>query len=642
MKISLNPKILIGSFSFLLLIFFLLAEFSFFGLLGKLVFYFLKATFGFLRFLVYFLLVFFGFYFLGLVKIHPGYLVIPAFGIFGFFKNSGLLSKFLNKFFSFLGDLRFFLWFLFLFFPLIYVFSKEKLNLQKIQPIKIKQEKIKPKEVIQVTHQEVSQKTKEFKDEIFQEIKTRKWRLPPLEFLARNFNTVKEENIKANALLIKQTLENFGINVELGPIWVGPTVTQYTVKPAQGTKITKIKTLADNLALSLASHPIRIEAPIPGESLVGIEVPNKERVPVNLGWILENQNYKKSHPLTFYLGLDLRGQVQAANLERLPHLLICGATGSGKSVFIHTMISTFLMRNTPDILRLILIDPKRVELSNYSGIPHLIAEPILEAKKTIGAFKWLIEEMERRYQIFLDFKVRDINSYNSKILRLKKEKKDLSFMSYIVMIIDELADLMTVAGKEIESYIVRLTQMARATGIHLVLATQRPSVEVITGLIKANISARIAFQVSSSVDSRIILDYSGAEKLLGSGDMLALMPDWTKAKRIQSPYISDSEIKKIVKFWQKQTSEDIEKIEIKEAEPKIEQTETEDELYDEALRLVVESQKASTSFLQRKLKIGYARAARLLDLLEQNGIVSPQEGSKPRKVLIKPEDLNNL
>lgn len=642
MKISLNPKILIGSFSFLLLIFFLLAEISFFGLLGKLVFYFLKATFGFLRFLVYFLLAFFGFYFLGLVKIHPGYLVIPVFGIFGFFKNSGLLSKFLNKFFSFLGDLRFFLWFLFLLFPLIYVFSKEKLNLQKIQPIKIKQEKIKPKEVIQVNHQEVSQKTKEFKDEIFQEIKTRKWRLPPLEFLARNFNTVKEENIKANALLIKQTLENFGINVELGPIWVGPTVTQYTVKPAQGTKITKIKTLADNLALSLASHPIRIEAPIPGESLVGIEVPNKERVPVNLGWILENQNYKKSHPLTFYLGLDLRGQVQTANLERLPHLLICGATGSGKSVFIHTMISTFLMRNTPDILRLILIDPKRVELSNYSGIPHLIAEPILEAKKTIGAFKWLIEEMERRYQIFLDFKVRDINSYNSKILRLKKEKKDLSFMSYIVMIIDELADLMTVAGKEIESYIVRLTQMARATGIHLVLATQRPSVEVITGLIKANISARIAFQVSSSVDSRIILDYSGAEKLLGSGDMLALMPDWTKAKRIQSPYISDSEIKRIVKFWQKQTSEDIEKIEIKEAEPKIEQTETEDELYDEALRLVVESQKASTSFLQRKLKIGYARAARLLDLLEQNGIVGPQEGSKPRKVLIKPEDLNNL
>ena len=625
---------------------------------GKLVFYFLKATFGYLRFFLYFLILFFAinniFKFLKLKSGFIFLIFLILFLIFPFW--GGVLGKFFSKIFDIFGNFKNFLISI-LFFILFYFIYKDLQSQKAVgnsQKIEIKEKfrdlakKIKtPKVELKEKEREVQNSKKIETENWVLNIKNKKWALPPLELLDRKFELPRPENLKANAQVIKQTLENFGIEVEIGPILVGPTVTQYTLKPPQGMKLSKITTLSDNISLALATHPIRIEAPIPGESLVGVEVPNKIKIPVPLGWILENADYKKSHPLNFYLGLDIKGKIIEANLSKLPHLLICGATGSGKSVFIHNILISLLMKNTPDILRFILVDPKRVELSHYTKIPHLITDPILEIKKTIGAFKWLIEEMERRYQMLLDFKVRDIEGYNFKVLKLRAKKEKIEFMPYIVMVIDELADLMVIAGKEVEVSIVRLTQMARATGIHLILATQRPSTDVITGLIKSNISARVAFQVPSQIDSRIILDQVGAEKLLGSGDMLAILPDWSSAKRVQAPYIKEIEIKKISNFWQKQSDENIEKIEIKEKEIEKGNFEfadnfEEDELYLEALKLVVESQKASTSFLQRRLKIGYSRAARILDTLEKNGIVSPQEGLKPRKVLIKPEEIDKF
>lgn len=653
MNFLLKPNVILGALLIIISLFLILDEISHLGFLGKISFYLMKILFGNLRFVIYVFTLASGIFLLirGFENkkfLFAAFIIISLFGLW----PNGVLGQFLNKIFSFLGQFKIIFWLIALGISLYFILPLELKKKIKILKLNLDNQKLKNKieslntqlktEPLLKTKVEIKNQDKEEVKEDFNfSLKSRKYKLPPLDILNQEFHLPQEKDLQANALLIKQTFENFGINVELGPIWVGPRVTQYTVKPSQGTKLTKITMLADNLALTLASHPIRIEAPIPGESLVGIEVPNKQKAILPLGWILKNDDYKKTHPLEFYLGVDLRGKILKSNLARLPHLLISGATGSGKSVFIHTLLTTLLMKNTPETLRLLLVDMKKVELSHYAKIPHLITEPILEAKKTIGAFKWLVEEMERRYQTFLEFKTRDIEGYN---LKIQKEKRNfIKFMPYIVMIIDELADLMVLAGKEVENYIIRLTQLARATGIHLVLATQRPSVEIITGLIKANIPAKIAFQVASNVDSRIILDTSGAEKLLGAGDMLVLMPEWSKPKRLQSPFISEKEIKKISLFWQKQTKDE-EKIELTVPENKqfLIDDDFEDELYDEALKIVVESQKASTSLLQRKLKIGYARAARLLDVLEERGIVGPAEGSKPRKVLIKKEDLENL
>lgn len=462
---------------------------------------------------------------------------------------------------------------------------------------------------------------------------------PPLELLQGDRGKPSSGDIKANANIIKITLENFGIDVEMGEVAVGPTVTQYTLRPAEGVKLAKITALNNDLSLALAAHPIRIEAPIPGKSLVGIEVPNKAIATVGLRSLLEHKIFQEaSQPLLFVLGRDVAGYPIFADLARMPHLLISGATGTGKSVSAHSLITSFLYRNPPEILRFIIVDPKRVELSVYNDIPHLLTPVITDAKKTIQALRWATKEMDRRYDLLSLHKVRDIASYHAEFPKLGEEAE---MLPYIVIIIDELADLMAVFPREVESSIIRLAQMARAVGIHLIVSTQRPSVEVITGLIKANITSRIAFQVASQIDSRTVLDMAGAEKLLGNGDMLFLAGDSAKPKRIQGAFVSEQEVKRVVDFLR-------EEVEAPEYEEGILETKVEDEdrlqedfssdedpLYEEARGMVVEAGKASASYLQRRLRVGYARAARLLDILESRGIIGPADGAKPRDILIK-------
>lgn len=472
---------------------------------------------------------------------------------------------------------------------------------------------------------------------------------PPLSLLKSAIEKPTPGDLRSNANIIKRTLESFGIPVEMGEISIGPKVTRYTLKPAEGIKLTRITALNQDLSLALAAHPIRIEAPIPGKSLVGIEVPNKAAAIVRLGNLLGYPEFSSSGPLSIILGRDVTGEPITTNIEKMPHLLIAGATGSGKSVAIHTMITSMLYKNSPETLRFILIDPKRVELSVYNGIPHLIAPVIVEGKKAIGVFRWAIQEMERRYEVLLAAHVRDIKGYN------KNRKGNTPPLPYLVIIVDELADLMAAYGREVETSIVRLAQMARATGIHLVLATQRPSVEVITGLIKANIPSRVALQVASQVDSRTILDSAGAEKLLGGGDMLFVSPDFSKPKRIQGAYITEEEVKKVSEFIGENNQESesaisaIDQAMRQSGVPVINNVpnfdqfvvsdDDGDEMYEEALQVVTETQKASASFLQRRLKVGYARAARLLDIMEAKGVIGPGDGAKPREVFLnKPSD----
>ena len=464
--------------------------------------------------------------------------------------------------------------------------------------------------------------------------------LPPLDLLEDDRGVPSSGDIKANANIIKRTLQNFGIEVEMMEVNIGPSVTQYTLKPAEGVKLSKITALANDLALALAAHPLRIEAPIPGRSLVGIEIPNRSIALVGLRSLLSSEEFQKSErPLLFALGRDVSGKAAWADLARMPHLLIAGATGTGKSVQIHSLLMSLLCRNSPESLRLIVIDPKRVELSAYSEIPHLLGPVITDAKKTILALRWAAKEMEQRYEILSKNSVRDISSY-----------KGAEAMPYIVIVVDELADIMATYPRELEASIVRLAQMSRAVGIHLVLSTQRPSVEVITGLIKANITSRIAFQVASQVDSRTILDASGAEKLLGNGDMLFLAGDVAKPRRIQGAFVSEKEVKGVTSWLSEnvEASEESATLEtglpngtsdsgkeIFEGETLAD--ETDDELYEYAKRLALEAGKASASYLQRRLKVGYARAARLLDMMEERGVIGPADGAKPREVLLKEE-----
>jgi len=453
----------------------------------------------------------------------------------------------------------------------------------------------------------------------------------PLDLLDGRTTTPKGGDIKANLAIIQKTLENFGIKAEMGDAQVGPTVTQYTLKPAEGVKLSRITSLSDNLALALAAHPIRIEAPIPGRSLVGIEVPNQATAIVPLRDILISEAFKnRKSNLMVALGKDVMGKPWLAELDKMPHLLIAGATGSGKSVCINTVILSLLYQNGPGDLKLIMVDPKRVELPIYNGIPHLLTPVITDVKKTINALRWSIMEMEKRFDILSQARCRNIASYNA---------SSGEQMPYIVLIIDELADLMAAAGPEVEAAIVRLAQMSRAVGIHLILATQRPSVDVITGLIKANITSRIAFSVASLVDSRTILDTSGAEKLLGRGDMLYISAEISKPKRLQGGFASDDEIKRVSDYLKERAEPDyVEEVVERQAAVAFDGAPLEssdgDPLLLEAKEVIIRAKKASASLLQRRLRVGYARAARILDLLEQQGVIGPGDGAKPREVLV--------
>jgi S-DNA-T family DNA segregation ATPase FtsK/SpoIIIE len=484
---------------------------------------------------------------------------------------------------------------------------------------------------------------------------------PPLSLLEEDKGKPNTGDIKANANIIKRTLANFGIEVEMDEITIGPTVTRYALKPAEGVKLSRIVGLQNDLALSLAAHPIRIEAPIPGKSLVGIEIPNKSKSIVGLATLLSDDKFQNSpKPLTIALGRNISGKAVFGNLAKMPHCLVAGTTGSGKSVTIHSMITSLLYRNGPDDLKLILIDPKRVELTLYNNIPHLLTPVITEAKKTILALKWAAKEMDRRYDILEAESVRDIESYHTNVFGKNPKKTktdsegvktevDADRLPYIVIVIDELADIMSSYPRELESAIVRLAQMSRAVGIHIILSTQRPEVNVITGLIKANIPARIALKVSSQIDSRTILDAGGAEKLLGAGDMLYSSGE-AQPERLQSAFISETEVKKVVKYladaYKDEVSEEItlttgsisaDKSIFESTLDDDQNVEDDDEMYEEARACVIEAGKASTSYLQRKLKLGYARAARLMDVLEERGVIGPGDGAKPREVLEKIE-----
>ena len=484
---------------------------------------------------------------------------------------------------------------------------------------------------------------------------------PPLSLLQKDKGKAKVGDIKANANIIKRTLKNFGIDVEMDEVSIGPSVTRYALKPAEGVRISKIVGLQNNLELALAASPIRIEAPIPGKSLVGIEVPNQQKAMVGLASLLTSPEYTDSpKPLLVALGRDITGKVQFANIAKMPHGLIAGTTGSGKSVTIHAIVTSLLFRNSPEQLRFIMVDPKRVELTLYNDIPHLLTPVITDAKKAILSLKWAIKEMERRYDILQSEKVRDIGSYHENVYKPAKEsfikkgspddEKDSlpEPMPYIVVVMDELSDLMQAYPRELEACIVRLAQMSRAVGIHLIIATQRPSVNVITGLIKANVPSRIALQVASQIDSRTILDQVGAEKLLGQGDMLFLSGELSKPIRLQSAFISEDELKNVVTYLKQQSSaQELDSINL-DGDNKdgnadaffgaMVDDDEEDDLYEEAKQAVIEANKASTSYLQRKLRVGYSRAARLIDILEERGVIGPGEGSKPREILIGKDD----
>lgn len=454
----------------------------------------------------------------------------------------------------------------------------------------------------------------------------------PLELLNKHDQKPTSGDIVSRQAVIQRTLETFGIPVEMGEVSVGPTVTQFTFKPADGIKLNKITALHNDLALALAAHPIRIEAPIPGKSLVGIEVPNQSVAIVGLRELFETKEWHdRRSVINFALGRDVSGKPWIGDIAKMPHLLVAGATGSGKSVCLNTIIMSLLYSNGPDDLKLILVDPKRVEFPIYNGIPHLITPVITEVDKTVNAMKWTVREMNRRFDLLSKQQARDIASYNQRV----QDK-----LPYLVMIVDELADLMVTNKQEVESQIVRLAQMSRAVGIHLVVATQRPSVDVITGLIKANIPARIAFSVASQMDSRTILDQSGAEKLIGRGDMLYSTAEMSSPRRIQGVYIADDEINRVVEYIKSKydpADYDVTVVEKGGTPTAFADNgiadEDSDALLPAAKEEIIRAGKASASLLQRRLKVGYARAARLLDLLEQEGFIGPADGAKPREIL---------
>lgn len=472
------------------------------------------------------------------------------------------------------------------------------------------------------------------------------WQLPTTDLLEESTGRAQAGNIAKNVEVIKKTLADFNIDVEMGDVNIGPTITQYEAKPTEGVKLNTIVARSDDLALALAMHPVRIEAPIPGKSAVGIEVPNKTPAKVTLKEIVESDGFKKRPSnVSIGLGCDVSGSEILVNLADMPHMLIAGSTGSGKSMCLNSILVGFLYQNSPKDLKLLLVDPKRVEFTPYDGIPHLLAPVVTEVDKTVNLLKWAISEMERRFKIFAEVGVRNIDAYNGGLKGFGATQSGFVHekMPYIVIVIDELADLMAQASNEVESSIVRIAQLARATGMHLIVATQRPSVDVITGLIKANITSRVAFAVASQIDSRTIIDQSGAEKLLGNGDMLFLGGKFSKPKRIQGTFVSDKEISAVCNFL-KQNGKALYDPSILEyrgsARPgKHGGDVSNDPIYQDAKELVVQSGTGSASFLQRRLSVGYARAARLLDMMEEEGIVGPSKGAKPRDILVDSLDV---
>ncbi|MDT0090693.1 DNA translocase FtsK [Listeria marthii] len=509
---------------------------------------------------------------------------------------------------------------------------------EKVPPIisnfssKVEQEKAPVEEQTEQKEQELEMFQQEsFENEIYQ--------LPPVDILApaKVTDQSKEyDQIKVNAKKLEDTFESFGVKAKITQVHLGPAVTKYEVQPSVGVKVSKIVSLSDDIALALAAKDIRIEAPIPGKSAIGIEVANQNVAMVSLREVLENN--PKNNPeekLQIALGRDISGEAMMASLDKMPHLLVAGATGSGKSVCINGIITSILLRAKPHEVKMMMIDPKMVELNVYNGIPHLLAPVVTNPKKAAQALQKVVAEMERRYDLFSHTGTRNMQGYNDYVKKqneLNNEKQPE--LPFIVVIVDELADLMMVASNDVEDAITRLAQMARAAGIHLIIATQRPSVDVITGVIKANIPSRIAFAVSSSIDSRTILDMGGAEKLLGRGDMLLLPVGSSKPTRIQGAFLSDAEVEDVVNYVISQQKAQYSEEMIPDDIPEVE-GEVTDELYHEAVELVVEMQTASVSMLQRKFRIGYNRAARLIDEMEQRGVVGPHEGSKPRRVNVE-------
>ena len=476
-----------------------------------------------------------------------------------------------------------------------------------------------------------------------EELENEEYQLPPLSLLTlppHHDQSGEYSGIQKNAKKLEKTFQSFGVRAKVTQVHLGPAVTKYEVLPDTGVKVSKIVSLHDDLALALAARDIRIEAPIPGKSAIGIEVPNSEVSIVSLREVLESEeNNRPDAKLLFALGRDVTGQAVMTELNKMPHLLVAGSTGSGKSVCINGIITSIIMRAKPHEVKMMMIDPKMVELNVYNGIPHLLAPVVTDPRKAAQALKKIVSEMERRYELFSHTGTRNIEGYNEYVRVFNEENEDKHpKLPFIVVIVDELADLMMVASNEVEDAITRLAQMARAAGIHLIIATQRPSVNVITGVIKANIPSRIAFAVSSSIDSRTILDMGGAEKLLGRGDMLFLGAGQSKPVRVQGAFLSDSEVEKIVDFaieqQKAQYQEDMIPSEIDDT--KID--EETDEIYDDAVQLVTEMQTASVSMLQRRFRVGYSRAARIIDQMEQRGVVGPYEGSKPRTVLVPKQE----
>ena len=485
-----------------------------------------------------------------------------------------------------------------------------------------------------------------------------KWQAPDFSLLEHSQAPADAGDVEQNARTIKDTLSEFNIEVEMESANIGPRVTQYTLVPQSGVKLSRIENLSDNIALNLAAESIRVEAPIPGKRAVGVEIPNIKSADVRLFSVLDSKEWKNNHdPLTFAIGKDISGHPVVGNLAKMPHLLVAGQTGSGKSVMMNTLLTSLLYRHSPSELKLIMVDPKVVEMTAYEDIPHLLTPIINEPEKALSALRWAVNEMERRYRVVSGEKVKEIKSYNKHAIakneKIKKEAiegeepKLLEVMPYIVIVIDELADLMMAASKDVEAMIVRIAQKARAVGIHLVLATQKPVVSVVTGLIKGNVPSRIAFKVASNGDSRTILDRGGAEKLLGNGDMLFYMNGAPNLKRVQGAWVTDEEVLRVTNFIRSQGPPQYNDEVISQPTQTPSSiggvvmnggSSSTDETFETAVKLVIEARKASTSYLQRRLGIGYSRAAKLIDEMEDRGIVGPTNGSKPREVLISSYD----
>ena len=494
-------------------------------------------------------------------------------------------------------------------------------------------------------NEDVISKTQEIQSKTYQ---NKKYVRPNADLLNINTNLKLDKNEKKelleNADKLEKTLLSFGVEAKILEVTKGPSVTRFELQPKAGIKVSKIVNLSDDIALGLAAKGVRIEAPIPGKSAIGIEVPNKEQTPVFFREILESNEFKNNnYKVACALGKDITGKCIVTDISKMPHVLIAGATGSGKSVCINTLIVSILYKYSPEDVKLLMVDPKVVELSVYNGIPHLLIPVVTDPKKAAAALNWAVNEMTRRYKLFADNGVRNVDSYNELVKKGVIDKK----LPYIVIIIDELADLMMACPRDVEDYICRLAQMARAAGMHLVIATQRPSVDVITGLIKANIPSRISFAVSSQVDSRTILDSTGAEKLLGKGDMLFYPVGESKPKRVQGAFISEEEVENVVSFIKDIKSDSKCESEILEyinsaSDTSIKSNEDCDELLDEAIKIVVETGQVSTSYLQRRLRIGFNRAARIVEELEKNRIISARDGNKPRQVLMSKEEFENI